>query len=49
MLTYSIAKNLNLDVGVAHAFMGNFLANRTQATGIERHIYEVFTQLQYAL
>lgn len=49
MLTYNIAKNLNLDIGAAHAFMGSFLANRTQATGIERHIYEVFTRFQYAL
>ena len=49
MLTYNLAKNLNLDVGVAHAFMGSFLANRTQATDIERHIYEVFTRFQYAL
>lgn len=49
MVTYNIAKNLNLDVGAAHAFMGDFLANRTQATGVERSIYEVFTRFQYAL
>ena len=49
MVTYNIAKNLNLDVGAAHAFMGEFLANRTQATGVERSIYEVFTRFQYAL
>ena len=49
MLTYNIAKNLNLDVGVANAFMGGFLANRTQATGVARDIYEVFTRFQYAL
>ncbi len=49
MLTYNIAKNLNLDIGVANAFMGNFLANRTQATGVVQDIYEVFTRFQYML
>ena len=49
MVTYNLAKNLNLDVGAAHAFMGDFLANRTQAIGVERSIYEVFTRFQYAL
>lgn len=49
MLTYNIAKNLNLDVGAAHAFMGDFLANRTQASSVERSIYEVFTRFQWAL
>ncbi|MBX3330054.1 MAG: hypothetical protein KF722_06615 [Nitrospira sp.] len=49
MLTYNIAKNLNLDVGAANAFMGDFLANRTQATGVARDIYEAFTRFQYAL
>lgn len=49
MLTYNLAKNLNLDVGVANAFMGGFLANRTQATGLVRDIYEVFTRFQSAL
>jgi hypothetical protein len=49
MLTYNLAKNLNLDIGAAYASMGGFLANRTQATGVERSIYEVFTRFQYAL
>ncbi|MDR4471508.1 MAG: hypothetical protein MRJ92_02285 [Nitrospira sp.] len=49
MVTYNLAKNLNLDVGAAHAFMGDFLANRTQANAVERSIYEVFTRFQYAL
>ena len=49
MLTYNIAKNLNLDIGAAYASMGGFLANRTQATSVERSIYEVFTRFQYAL
>ncbi|MEQ1626543.1 MAG: hypothetical protein ABL965_04060 [Nitrospira sp.] len=49
MVTYNLAKNLNLDVGFAHAFMGDFLANRTQATNVERSIYEFFTRFQYAL
>ncbi len=49
MLTYNIAKNLNLDVGAANAFMGDFLANRTQATGVVQNIYEVFTRFQYML
>lgn len=49
MLTYNIAKNLNLDIGAAYASMGGFLANRTQATSVERSIYEVFSRFQYAL
>lgn len=49
MLTYNMAKNLNLDVGAANAFMGDFLANRTQATGVVQNVYEVFTRFQYML
>ena len=49
MVTYNLAKNLNLDVGLAYAFMGDFLANRTQSTNVERSIYEFFTRFQYAL
>ena len=49
MVTYNLAKNLNLDVGFAHAFMGDFLANRTHAANVERSIYEFFTRFQYAL
>jgi hypothetical protein len=49
MLTYNIAKNLNLDVGVANVFMGNFLANRTEATGVVLDIYEVFSRFQFQL
>lgn len=49
MVTYNLAKNLNLDVGFAQAFMGDFLANRTQATSVERSIYEFFSRFQYAL
>lgn len=49
MLTYNIAKNLYLDVGAANAFMGDFLANRTQATSVVQNIYEVFSRFQYML
>lgn len=49
MFTYNVAKNLNLDFGAAHAFMGGFLANATQVPGVERHIYEIFSRFQFAL
>lgn len=49
MITYTFARNLNLDIGFAHAFLGSFLANRTQATSVERSIHEFFMRFQYAL
>ncbi len=49
MLTYNLAKSLSIDAGAVNAFMGDFLANRTRATGLVQNIYEVFTRFQYML
>ncbi len=49
MLTYNLAQNLNIDAGAVNAFMGDFLANRTRATGLVRNIYAAFTRFQYML
>lgn len=49
MLTYNMAKNLNLQVGAANVFMGDFLANQAGTANREDNIYEVFSRFQFAL
>jgi hypothetical protein len=49
MLTYNMAKNLNLQFGAANVFMGDFMANTAGTATKENGIYEVFSRFQFAL